>query len=391
MKTLVINSGSSSLKFSLFESGKTQNLIAKGHIDGIEKKSCLFIFESKKTNFEKKILVTSHNEAIKVALESLIKHSIIKDLKEISCVGHRVVHGGEKYSKPVKITNKVISEIKKLSKLAPLHNPPNLAGIMAIKSILKTTPQVAVFDTSFHQTMEEKAYLYPIPYYLYKKHNIRKYGFHGTSHSFVISQAQKILKKSNSKIISCHIGNGTSITAALNGKSIDTSMGFTPLEGILMGTRSGSIDPAIILHLNKELKMPIEKIFDMLNKESGLLASSKLSADMRDIYHASLKGNASAKFAIEILSYQLAKYIGSYIAALKGIDAIIFTGGMGEKAFYVRKKTLEYLKFLNIDLDDKKNSNNEIIISSKKSKVKVFVIKTDEEQQIAIETTKTLL
>ncbi|MDD3861559.1 MAG: acetate/propionate family kinase, partial [Candidatus Gracilibacteria bacterium] len=261
---------------------------------------------------------------------------------------------------------------------------------LACKKILPKTKQVAIFDTAFHQTMPEKAYLYAIPYSLYKKHNIRRYGFHGTSHKYVINETIKILKKKNLKIISCHLGNGASITASLNGKSMDTSMGLTPLEGIMMGTRSGSIDPAIIFHLEKTLKLSSEKIYTLLNNKSGLLGISEISSDMRKIYAKSLKKDPRALLTIELLSYQIAKYLGSYSSILGGIHAIIFTGGLGEKAFYVRQKSCEYLKFLGLSLDHQKNKKCETIISTPKSKIKVFVIPTNEEKQIAIETEKTI-
>jgi len=391
MKILVINSGSSSLKFQLLDSKKSFSVLAKGNIDGINLKSCLFIFESKNKEFEKTVKIKTHQEALSTALKALLEFKIIKSYTEIEAVGHRIVHGGEKYTSSIKITSEVIREIKNLCSLAPLHNPANLEGIIACQKILKNTPQVAVFDTAFHQTMPEKAFLYALPYKFYTKNKIRRYGFHGTSHKYVINEAIKLLKKKNAKIISCHLGNGSSITASYNGKSVDTSMGLTPLEGIMMGTRSGTIDPAIIFHLETALGLKMTEISQILNKESGLKGVSQLSSDMRDIYHASLKGNTQAKLAIEMLSYQIAKYLGSYSSVLGGIHGIIFTGGLGEKAFYIRQKACDYLKFLGISLDKKKNihpsgENCETLISDKKSKIKVFVIPTNEEKQIAIET-----
>ncbi len=361
MKILVINCGSSSLKFSLLDSSKSFTPIKKGLIDRVK----------------------NHKEAIKTALKSL-------EGEEITAVGHRVVHGGEKYSQPTKITPAVIREIKKLGKLAPLHNPVNLEGILATKKLLPKIPQVAVFDTAFHQTMPQKAFLYALPQKLYKKNNIRRYGFHGTSHKYVVSETLKKLGTKKAKIISCHLGNGSSITASINGKSIDTSMGLTPLEGVMMGTRCGNIDPSIPLHLQESLKMKPQKIYEMLNKHSGLKAISKISFDMRKIYEKSLKNNKSALFTIEMLSYQIAKYCGSYAAALNGLDAITFTGGLGEKAFYVREQTCKYLGFMGLKLDKRKNSANKELISTPKSTIKVFVIPTNEEKQIAIETQKTI-
>jgi acetate kinase len=252
--------------------------------------------------------------------------------------------------------------------------------------MLPKTKPVAVFDTAFHQTIPEKAYLYGLPYNLYKKNNIRKYGFHGISHKYITQETSKKLKKKNLKIISCHLGNGSSITASINGKSVDTSMGLTPLEGVIMGTRSGSFDPSIIFFLKENLKMDIKKINKLINEESGLKGISEISSDMRNIYEEYLKKNERAILTIELLSYQIAKYIGAYAAAMNGIDAIVFTGGMGEKAFYVREKTCEYIKFLGANLDKNKNKNSEEVISDKKSKVKILVIKTNEELQIAEET-----
>ncbi|MFA6918167.1 MAG: acetate kinase [Candidatus Gracilibacteria bacterium] len=388
MKILVINSGSSSLKFSLIDTKKSFSELANGHIDGISLPSCIFIFKKNRKETTSKIRIKDHREAIKLALDTLLKNKTIKDLKEIDAIGHRVVHGGEKYTSPAIIDQKVINTIKYLCKLAPLHNPANLTGILACKTLLPKTPQVAIFDTAFHQTMPEKAYLYALPYSFYKKHNIRRYGFHGTSHKYVIGEALKLLKKKNAKIISCHIGNGSSITASLNGKSVDTSMGLTPLEGIMMGTRSGSIDPAIIFHLEKTLKLSPNEVYRILNEKSGLLGVSEISSDMRKIYTRFLKKDPKAIRAIDLLSYQIAKYLGSYASILGGIHGIIFTGGLGEKAFYVREKACSYLKFLGLTLDPQKNKKCEKIISTRKSKIKVFVIPTNEEKQIAIETQK---
>lgn len=390
MKILVINCGSSSLKFSLINSQKSFQEEANGHIDGIALPSCIFIFKKNNKEITTHIRVNDHQEAIKLALETLRKTKVIKDLKEIGAIGHRVVHGGEKYTAPTLINQQVIKTIKSLCKLAPLHNPANLTGILACQKILPKISQVAIFDTAFHQTMPEKAYLYGLPYNLYKNHGIRRYGFHGTSHKYVINEAKKLLKNKNPKIISCHLGNGSSITASLNGKSVDTSMGLTPLEGIIMGTRSGTIDPAIIFHLEQTLHLSSTEIYRILNNKSGLLGISQISSDMRDIYAACKKKNRFAILAIEILSYQIAKYLGSYASILGGIHGIIFTGGLGEKAFYVREKACNYLKFLGLTLDPQKNKNCEKIISTPKSKVKVFVIKTNEEKQIAMETNQVL-
>ncbi|MBI4234775.1 acetate kinase [Candidatus Peregrinibacteria bacterium] len=385
MKILVINSGSSSLKYKLFEQINKAGhdsppllCLSEGLIDRIG-----LIFSKAK----------NHEEALNIAFKNLLKEKAIKDLTEIGCVGHRVVHGGEKYIRPTKIDRKVIKEIEKFSSLAPLHNPANLKGIKACSKLLKKIPQIAIFDTAFHGTMPEKAFLYSIPRRFYEKNKVRRYGFHGTSHKYVAHKAMELCKKLKSpaqKIITCHLGNGSSITAIKNGKTIDTSMGFTPLEGIPMGTRSGTIDPGIIFHLIKNGKFTPQKLEKLLQEESGLKALSGISSDMRKIYAAAKKNSKKALFTIEKLSYEIAKKIGGYTAALSGLDALIFTGGLGEKAFYVRKSVCEYLQFLNLKLDDKKNfsasnEKNPTLISSTKSKIKVFVIPTDEELQIAQE------
>jgi len=337
MKILVINCGSSSLKFELFQS-KPLTSITGGMIDRIGTK------------------VKTHSDAVKKVFQ------ILKNEK-IDIIAHRVVHGGEKYSKPVKLDDKTIKEIAKLSPLAPLHNPVNLEGIKACKKFAPKTTQVAIFDTAFYSTIPPKAYLYAIPYELYKNNHIRRYGFHGTNHKYVTEKAIKILKKKNAKIISCHLGNGSSITASLNGKAVDTSMGFTPLEGVPMGTRCGSIDPAIVIKIQELRHLSPAKTKDFLNNECGLKALSRGFSDMRDIYKRSLKKEKNALLAMEIFSYQIAKYVGAYAASLNGLDALIFTGGIGENAFYIRKQVCEYLKYL-------------------KPK-KILVIKADEEYQIA--------
>lgn len=376
MKILVINSGSSSIKSTLFDFSKSasgkekQTEIAKAMIDGIGLKSCKFIFD-KLTKItvknSEKCRIIHHEAGVKLILETLLKTKCLQSLDEIKAVGHRVVHGGEKYTQSTILNAKIIKEIEKLSSLAPLHNPANLASIRAAQKLLPHAKEIAVFDTAFHQTMPEKAYLYAIPKEFHKKHQIRRYGFHGTSHKYVTNEALKILKKPQAKIISCHLGNGSSITASIGGKCLDTSMGFTPMEGIPMGTRSGSIDPGIILHLANNLKFSTKEIDELLNHKSGLLALSNISSDMREIYAQSKKGHARAILTLEILSYQIAKYCGAFATAMKGnVDALIFTGGIGENAFYIRDKVTSYLKFLHIK--------------------KILVIPTDEEKQIAMET-----
>lgn len=337
MKILVLNAGSSSLKFEVFD----------------DKLKSLF-----EGNFD------NHGKPIK-DFSALVK-KIMKKVGKVDAVGHRVVHGGEAFTKPAKITPKVIAAIRRLSHLAPLHNPPNLACILAAKKLFPKAVQVAVFDTAFHQTMPEKAYLYGLPFSLAKKSHIRRYGFHGTSHQYVFEQARKKLgKKVTRRTITCHLGNGCSMAAILNGKVVDTSMGFTPLEGIPMGTRSGDLDPAIIFYL-MEKGFSAKKIETMLNNESGLKGVSEISSDMRDLWAAYKKGNEKARRALEWFAYRIAKYIGAYTVTLGGLDCLVFTGGMGEHAWYLRKWILSYLKWL--------------------PRKKVAVIPTDEEFQIAKQT-----
>lgn len=374
------------MKFQLMDSGKEFNVLVKGIVDRLGQKDQLF---RDNKGHQETTKIGSYQEALDYVFKHLINHKIIKSLKDIKAVGHRVVHGGEAYKKPTLINPKVLKIITELSSLAPLHNPPNIEAIKACQKILPNIPQVAVFDTSFHQTMPEKAFLYALPLELYKKHNIRRYGFHGTSHAFVLRQALEILNKKNAKVITCHLGNGCSVTATLNGKSIDTSMGFTPLEGLMMGTRSGDIDPALPLKLIKTLKTTPEEIDKLLNRESGLKGISGKYSDMRDIWNASKKDRKS-KLAMEIYCYHIAKYIGSYTAALNGVDAIAFTAGIGENAWYIRKAVCEYLTFLGLTIDMKKNLVNKTVISTPKSKVKVLVIPTNEEKEIAQETLKLL-
>lgn len=386
MLILVINAGSSSMKFQLMDSGKNFTTLVKGIVDRLGQKEQIY---SDNKGHKETTKIESYSEALDYILKHFIKHNVIKSFKDIKAVGHRVVHGGEAYKKPTVITPKVLKTITELSSLAPLHNPPNIEGIKACKKVLPTIPQIAVFDTSFHQTMPEKAFLYALPLELYKKHNIRRYGFHGTSHTYVLQQALKLLNKKNAKVITCHLGNGCSVTATLNGKSVDTSMGFTPLEGLMMGTRCGDIDPALPLALIKTLKTTPEKVDQLLNRESGLKGISGKYSDMRDIW-ATCKKDPKSKLAMEIYCYRIAKYIGSYAAALNGVDAIAFTAGIGENAWYIRKMVCDYLTFLGLTLDKKKNLLNKPLITTPKSKVKVLVIPTNEEKEIAQETARLL-
>lgn len=390
MKILVINCGSSSLKYQLIEM-ENELALAKGLVERIGMDGSTL---TQKLEGKKKYIIQSsmadHKEAIKFVLEALVnkENGVLKDMSEIGAVGHRVVHGGEFYSESVLIDEKVMENLKACVKLAPLHNPANLIGIDACKQLIPSTPMVAVFDTAFHQTIPEEAFIYPLPYELYKEHGIRKYGFHGTSHKYVSDIAAQFLGKDKKdlKIITCHLGNGASITAIKDGKSIETSMGFTPLEGIAMGTRSGSIDPAIITFMIKELNMDIAEIDDLLNKKSGVYGVSGLSSDFRDLTAA--KENKRAQVALNIFFYKVRKFIGSYAAAMGGVDCIVFTAGLGENSPIARENICNGLEFLGINVDKEKNQVSGEIkdISSESSKVKVLVIPTNEELMIARET-----
>lgn len=391
MRILTINSGSSSLKATLFDATKTPKELVKVHIDGIGAPRCKYTYKSADKNVGQHTEIKNHEAGIKFVLEQFTKYGAVTKLSEIDGIGHRVVHGGEKYSQAAKIDAKLIKEVERLSNLAPLHNPVNLASINACKKLLPRAKQVAVFDTAFHQTMPEKAYLYGLPYSLYQKEKIRRYGFHGTNHKYVIERAIQELKNKKAKIISCHLGNGISITASESGKSVDTSMGFTPLDGVMMGTRSGSIDPAITFHLQHNLKMKPAQVDHLLNHESGLLGISEISSDMREIYEKARAKDECALFAIEMLAYQIAKYCGAYIAVLGGLDALVFTGGMGEKAFYLRKQISDYLGFLGFKLDTTRNEKATKVedlaeITPARAKIRAFVIAANEAGQIAQET-----
>jgi len=381
MNILVLNSGSSSLKYQLVNM-KTNKPILKGHIEGIGLESCKFEYASKKTKISKNIKIKNHNEAVKLAIESFKGY-------EINAIGHRVVHGGELYNKAVLINNKVIRAINKLKELAPLHNPPNLVGIKVCKKLFPKIPQVAVFDTAFHQTIPEKAYLYGIPLEYYTKYKIRKYGFHGTSHKYVMLEANKLLKKKTSNLITCHLGNGSSITAIQKNKSIDTSMGFTPLQGLIMGTRSGDIDPTIIAFLTKKLRKSPDEVINILNKKSGLLGIDGYS-DIRTIHAHALKGNKRCRLGLDMFAYRVTEYIGSYIGILNKVDAIVFTAGIGEEAYFLRKLICKRLANVGVKLDKRKNKTHSKVISAKDSIIKVLVIPTNEELMIAKETVNVL-
>lgn len=385
MKILVLNSGSSSLKFQLFEGDK---VLVKGMVDAIGLPNCLFNYTlDGQKEVSKKAKIADHVEAVNAALEAVTK---VCPRYEISAIGHRVVHGGEKYSESVKIDDKVIQEIESLCELAPLHNPPNLKGILACKQILPGAPQVAVFDTSFHQTIPRTAYLYGIPYEYYTKYGIRKYGFHGTSHKYVMEQALQVLGKDKANIITCHLGNGSSICAIKNNKSVDTTMGFTPLQGLMMGTRSGDIDPAIVSFIAEKEKIDAEKVIQILNKKSGLLGIDGYS-DVRTIHEKAVAGDERCQLGLQMFAYHIIEYIGSYFAVLGKVDAVVFTAGVGCGAYYLREVICKQFEGEGLNLDiAKNNENKEINISTQDSKVKVLVIPTNEELMIANDTKKVL-
>lgn len=385
MKILVVNTGSSSLKFQLFDSSKNFKELFSGIVDNIGKKNCFIDakINDKRIHYGKKI--KTHEKGLFEAIGIMLKNQVIKSVKEIHAVGHRIVHGGEKYNKAVKINNDVKKVIKELINLAPLHNPANLEGILASEKLIPGIPDIAVFDTAFHQTLPEKAFMYAIPKEYYSKYKIRRYGFHGTSHKYISEQTYKLLKKKSAKIITCHLGNGSSLSAVVNKKCVDTSMGFTPLEGVIMGTRSGTIDPAIIFYLIKKEKLSAEKIDEILNYKSGILAVSGISSDVRDIWAKAQKKNKNALFTLEYMAYNIAKQIGAYAAAMDGLDAITFTAGIGENAWYLRKSICEYLNFLGVKLDSLKNKTSQTRISAGQSRIKVFVIPTNEGREIAEE------
>jgi acetate kinase len=393
MKILVVNCGSSSLKYQLMDM-KGEKVLAKGLVERIGIEGSIL---TQKVNGEKYVVeepMKDHKKAIELVLNALIDdvHGVIKSMSEISAVGHRVVHGGEKYANSVLIDENVMKSIEDCVKLAPLHNPPNIIGIDACKELMPKTPMVAVFDTAFHQTLPDYAYVYPLPYDLYKNNGIRKYGFHGTSHKYVSKAAAEFLNKDikSLKIITCHLGNGASLSAVEGGKSVDTSMGFTPLAGIAMGTRSGDIDPAVVTFLMKDLKMSSEEVDNLLNKKSGIYGIYGKSSDMRDIKKAAFEDkDERAILALNVFHYRVKQFIGSYIAAMNGVDAVVFTGGIGENSCENREGICDNMDFLGIKIDKEKNNTTMGVnsdISAKDSKVKVLVIPTDEELMIARDT-----
>ena len=393
MKILVLNCGSSSIKYKLFDM-ESNEVLAQGGVEKIGLKGSFLKFPT--ANGDKVVLegeILEHQAGIEYILGVLLsdKYGCIKSLSEIDAVGHRVVHGGEEFNSSVYITDEVIKKMEECIELAPLHNPPNLAGIYAVKELMGDIPQVGVFDTAFHQTMPAKAYMYGLPYSLYQKYAIRRYGFHGTSHRYVSRKACEILgvPYEEQRIISAHIGNGGSLAAIKGGVSIDTSMGMTPVEGLLMGTRSGDVDAGIISFIMEKENIGTQAISTLVNKHSGLLGVSGVSSDMREIRAAIAEGNEKAKLAYDMFLYRIKKYIGAYTAALGGVDILLFTGGIGENAVYLREEICLDLEFLGIKLDTEKNLKiygEEAVITTPDSKIKVMVVPTDEEFMIASDT-----
>ena len=393
MKVLVLNCGSSSIKYKLYNMDN-EAVLAQGGVERIGLDNAFI--KVKLTNGEKKQIMAdlpTHKEGVSLVFKCLLdpEFGAIKDLKEIDAVGHRIVQGGDKYNKSVIVDKQVEQDIEELCDLAPVHNAGHLKGIRAVDALMPTTPQVCVFDNAFHSTMPDYAYLYAIPYELYEKYHIRRYGFHGTSHRYVSQRVCEILglDVNNSRIITCHIGNGASVAAVLNGKVIDTSMGLTPLAGLMMGSRCGDIDASAVTYLMDKLGKKPQEMADYLNKQSGVLGITGISSDMRDVENAAQEGNKRAKLALEMYDYRIKKYIGAYAAALGGVDAIVFTAGVGENQTGTREQACADLEFLGIKIDKAKNATShgeEAIISTSDSKVKVVVVPTDEEIVIARDT-----
>ncbi|HOV11141.1 MAG TPA: acetate kinase [Bacteroidales bacterium] len=398
MKVLVLNCGSSSIKYQLIKMNEEADLLAKGLLErvGMENSELTHIPKGK----DKVVTIQpvhDHTVGINLILEALLhpEHGVIKDKYEIDVVGHRVVHGGEKFSGSVLITQEIIDKMEECSDLAPLHNPANLKGIYAIQKLLPEIKQCGVFDTAFHQTMPEHTYLYALPYDLYDKYKVRRYGFHGTSHGFVSQKACKLLglNYEATKIITCHLGNGASIAAIKNGKSFDTSMGLTPVEGLIMGTRCGDLDLGALLFVMEKEKLDIKQANALINKKSGMIGITGVSSDMRDIEDAANKGNKRAALALKMYNYRVKKYIGAYAAGMEGVDLIVFTGGIGENAVGTREGVMQGLEFLGVDFDyelNKVSRGKDILLTKPESKVKVMVISTNEELVIANEAIKTI-
>jgi acetate kinase len=391
-KILVVNAGSSSLKYQLLHMPE-EIIITKGMVERIGLKDSIFTIEANGNKIKVVQTINDHLEAVKILLNKLLGLKIISSLEEIDGIGHRVVHGGERFSESVLIDDEVLRKIEDVSELAPLHNPANLIVMNAFRNVLPDVPAVAVFDTAFHQTMPEKSFLYSLPYDYYQQYGIRKYGFHGTSHQYVSERSAEMLKRplKELRLVSCHLGNGASITAIDGGKSIDTSMGFTPLAGVTMGTRSGNIDPAVITYIMEKTGQNAEEVVRTLNKESGLLGISGYSSDLRDIQEAAEKGQKRSELALQVFADRIQKYIGMYAVRMKGLDAIIFTAGIGENSDLIRARVLEGLEFMGVYWDpslNKEVNGKETFISYPHSPVKVLVIPTSEEIMIARDTVR---
>lgn len=390
-KILSVNAGSSSLKFQLIEM-TTEEEITKGLFERIGLENSIFSMSTSEKKIEKVLDIADHSVAVTMLLEHLLSEGVVASYDEIDGLGHRVVHGGELFSDSVMITDEIVGKLEEISSFAPLHNPANIVGIKAFKKALPNTPAVAIFDTAFHQTMPEKAFLYALPYEYYEKYGIRKYGFHGTSHKYVTERAAKILNRplEDTRLISCHLGNGASIAAVKGGKSVDTSMGFTPLAGVIMGTRSGNIDPALIPYMMERTDQSAEQVVDVLNKKSGLLGLSGFSSDLRDITEAAEQGNERAQLALDVFTDRIHQHIGQYAAGMGGVDAIIFTAGIGENSAIVREKVMNGLEFMGVYFDPSLNNvrGQEAYISFPHSPVKVLIIPTNEEIMLARDTVR---
>lgn len=394
MIVLVLNCGSSSIKYKVFKMNQESEVVATGIIERIGLTDGILTHKpAGKDKYQVIADIPDHTIGINLVVSALLdhKHGVIKDINEIMAVGHRVAHGGENFKKSVFIDSSVKRDIEAVCELAPLHNPANLKGILSVEKLIPGVPQVAVFDTSFHQTMPDYAYMYAIPYEYYEKYRIRKYGFHGTSHKFVAIKAAGILGKevNDMKIITCHLGNGASITAIKGGISIDTSMGFTPVDGLIMGTRTGEIDPGVLLFLADKEDLSLTGVNNLINKKSGVAGISKVSSDMRDLEIAAAEGNKLARLALEMYAYKVKKFIGAYIAAMNGLDLLIFTGGIGENDFNMRKMICSGLECMGIEFDAEVNhgsKSKDLILSKKESRVTVMSITTDEEFVIATDT-----
>ena len=393
MKVLVINCGSSSLKYQVIDS-ESEKVLAKGLCERIGIDGRLVYQPAGSDKIKTEVAMPTHKEAVKLVLDALVnpENGVLKSLDEIGAVGHRIVHGGEKFTESAVIIDEMLKKVEECNELAPLHNPANIIGINACRELMPGVPMVGVFDTAFHQTMPAKAYMYAVPYECYEKYGVRRYGFHGTSHSFVSKRAAEVagIDLHNSKIIVAHLGNGASISAVLNGKSVDTSMGLSPLEGLVMGTRSGDIDPTAVEYIARKEGLDFDGVMNLLNKKSGVLGVSGVSSDFRDLLAAADEGNKRAKLAVDMFCYRVAKYIGAYTAAMNGVDLIAFTAGVGENNGFVRSQICDYLGFMGVQIDAKANevAGEERKISTDDSKVLVYVIPTNEELAIARETVR---